>query len=82
MILAPWGAEYLRQQPLLPEYDESRSIHAWREDDHAICGATAINHDCRAAFGTWPEVDAATEFCPGCGRPICLYCRLLLSAGA
>lgn len=57
------------------DVDEGRALHLEPEDGSrpTVCGAPASEHRTCPCSQTFWEGEA---FCPGCGRPICAYCRL------
>lgn len=61
------------------EFADNKVIHLWHRTDHAVCGSIKTNHNCRKFNGQFIWADFSTDTCcPGCSKPLCPYCALLV----
>lgn len=60
------------------DFADDKVIHLWKENAHAVCGSTLVNHNCRQEKGdfVWADFHAETN-CPSCSKPLCPFCALL-----
>lgn len=60
--------------------DDSKTVHCYK-DAMPLCGAPHIHHPCWNRGRWWPTFQQCVRNnnrCPGCGKPVCSFCQLLL----